>query len=457
MVELAPTRLQNRLQKGKPLGRFTLVDRLGAGGMAEVWTATEAVPDGAPRLRALKFLQPALETLPDHRTMFSDEAKIAMRLTHPNIVRVYELGQFDDHVFQVMEAIEGIDLRALIRQRAAARAPIPWLTVAYIAQQVARGMEFAHARRDDDGLPLNIVHRDLSPGNILVGRDGSVRVLDFGVAWAEHRETRTATGLVKGKVGYMAPEMASHQPFDARADIFSLGVVLWEAMTCRRLHAAGRNDLMAVKHRVAPPSIRAFLAEVPEAVDTLIGAMMALEPERRPRTMGAVERKWTAFLDAHHVDEAAARAQLQDYMGLEARPKTRVYATAPAEAPESHPPEEQTVLAPRRPPAGEGPEPDAVTTAPPDAPLPNTAPDRAPAPSSPDLAAFETGPTSSVPAGAPTAARPADSTLGLDLDDRSADLLGRADASESTLERWAVAIAFVAIALTSAAIAVWTY
>jgi serine/threonine-protein kinase len=220
--------------------------------------------------------------------MFRDEAKITMRLDHPNIARINEFGVENGVHFIEMEYVAGEDMRRIEKRSAAVGKGIPIGVIIRIIADAAAGLDFAHKARDAKGTALNLVHRDVSPQNVLVGFDGSVKLIDFGVAKAAGRAQHTATGILKGKFPYMSPEQATGEDLDARSDVFALGVVLWEQLTGRRLFK-GEND-MATQRLVracqvpAPSSIE---PSVPQGLDPI--ALKALARERNDRFADAAE------------------------------------------------------------------------------------------------------------------------------------------------------------------------
>src|SRR5688572_11333405 len=218
--------------------------------MAEIWSARR---DG--QAVALKILQPMFSKDQSFRAMFQDEVDIATKLTHANIVEVYGAHEIDGFVFQSMELIEGRDLRRVLSALARASRWFPVRFALYVGQHVARALAYAHARRGEDGRSLEIVHRDVSPHNVMIAMDGRVKVLDFGIARAAERLARTRPGVVKGKIPYMAPEQALAVGVTPQTDIFALGVVLWETLAMRRLFRAESDPelLQLVVRAEVPP------------------------------------------------------------------------------------------------------------------------------------------------------------------------------------------------------------
>ncbi|MCP3139522.1 serine/threonine protein kinase [Pyxidicoccus sp. QH1ED-7-1] len=218
------------------IGRYEVVTPLGTGGMAQVLVARAKGPEGLGRLVALKRILPHLTADKSIIEQFLDEARIGLRLSHPNLVHVYDFGEAQGAYYIAMELVRGVDLDRLIRSL---KGPLePAHAVAVVTQALA-GLQAAHQLRGEDGAPLQLVHRDLSPHNLMVGFDGRVKVLDFGVAKARAQRTVTLPGIVKGKPLYMSPEQARGQRLDARSDLFAMGIILYEALTGRRAFDRG--------------------------------------------------------------------------------------------------------------------------------------------------------------------------------------------------------------------------
>ncbi|MBC7794680.1 MAG: serine/threonine protein kinase, partial [Clostridia bacterium] len=238
-------------------GRYLLLDRLASGGMAEVYRARSAT-DGN-RIIAIKCMLPALADDEEFANMFVDEAKLASQLQHPNIVQIFELGKFREQLYIAMELINGRDLRAVVRKAKKRGKPLDAQFVAYVIARAAEGLDYAHHKTALDGTPLRLVHRDVSPQNILVSYDGQVKVVDFGIAKADMRRTTSRVGILKGKFAYMAPEQVKTGDVDGRTDIFALGAVLYETLAGRKLFF-GESDY-SILERVTS----AVLPEEPQA------------------------------------------------------------------------------------------------------------------------------------------------------------------------------------------------
>jgi serine/threonine protein kinase len=228
------------------IGRYQLIGRLAKGGMAEAYLALSGDLPGLRTLVVVKRILPHLSENPQFVRMFFDEARIGVLLDHPNIARLIEVGYDGGGYFLAMEPVQGKPLSAILRRSLRRERPISHPHAAYIVGQVANGLGYAHALTDASGRPLNVVHRDVSPENILVSFEGAVKVIDFGIASALGRLTETIVGGLKGKVEYRSPEQASGGAIDRRSDVFALGIVLWEALSGRRLFRRG-TDLATMR------------------------------------------------------------------------------------------------------------------------------------------------------------------------------------------------------------------
>jgi len=263
-----------------PFGRYLLVDRVAIGGMAEVFAAVRAGdPSGRPF--AIKRILPLVAEDDDLVRMFLDEARLLAQLEHPAIPSVHELGRADTGYFMAMDYVPGRDLRALIHRTGQAGERLPIALAAHVAARVADALDHAHRRRGAKGDELRVVHRDVSPANVLLGWDGRVRIVDFGIALASFR-AGPGSAVLRGKFGYMSPEMVRGLPVDRRSDVFSLGVVLHEMLTGDRLFT-GPSELtvmeMVRSASVPPPSERNPV--VPRALDEVVLRALAREPEGR--------------------------------------------------------------------------------------------------------------------------------------------------------------------------------
>ncbi len=264
-------------------GKYEIQRRLAIGGMGEVFYAVQKGVPGFERPVILKSLLPELAAQSDFVEQFLDEARVAATLNHPNVVSIYEVGHWNEAYFIAMEYIRGRNLSQLLRKAQEHQESFPAVVAARIIREAALGLDHAHRAVDQHGVPLSIVHRDVSPQNIMVRDDGVTKVVDFGIARAANRASaRTATGALKGKVAYMAPEQILGQDQSPLIDQFALGIVFWELLAVRRLFKAD-NDL-AVANRVieeplVPPS--SFVPEVPPALEAVVMRMLDRTPQKR--------------------------------------------------------------------------------------------------------------------------------------------------------------------------------
>ncbi len=269
----------------RPYGQYVLVRKLAEGGMAEIFLAKRLGADGFERNVVIKRMLSHLSGMREFKEMFRDEAWLAAKLRHPNVVQIDELGFVDGCYFICMEYLAGEDFSTTVRTASFRGEYVPVSFVLRILADAARGLHYAHELTDESGQPLNIVHRDISPSNLYVTYDGQVKVLDFGIAKAESRLAHTRTGVVKGKYIYMAPEQAQGHEVDRRADIFSLGVSLYEALTHVRPFARD-NDLAVLKallnREFEPP--RALRPELSPELEAVVLKAMAYEPAHRYAT-----------------------------------------------------------------------------------------------------------------------------------------------------------------------------
>jgi serine/threonine-protein kinase len=226
---------------GSMLGPYLLGDRLGLGGMAEVYVAHRAGPRGFAKRFAVKRILPELAQDARFVAMFCDEARICAALCHPNIVQVVDFGEAQGELFMAMEFVDGVSLARLLRTVSARRERFPRGIALHIAHEVLRGLAFAHDAQDEHGRPLSIVHRDVSPGNVLIGRGGEIKLGDFGIVRSEFVDRRTYPGELKGKVGYMSPEQVMGTDVDRRSDLFTVGIILAEMLLARPLFS-GQNE-----------------------------------------------------------------------------------------------------------------------------------------------------------------------------------------------------------------------
>lgn len=287
MASGARSRISTRFRRGPT--RYVPLRRLAVGGMAEVWRG-EAIFDGGDRHPiAIKRVLPHLAQDPMYRSMFQDEARLGMLLLHENIVRVYDAREVGGTFIMILELVDGTSLKAILDRAHARQAGMPVPTALLIARDLCRALEYAHHARDEDGAPLGIIHRDVSPHNLLLGKDGGVKLADFGLADASVHETSMDGGMMGGKLGYLAPEIFQQAPASPSLDLFAAGIVLWEMLCGRRLFQ-GEDDNATVRAvmrcEVKAPS--RLNRRVPKQLDELVLAALAKEPAARPASCGAL-------------------------------------------------------------------------------------------------------------------------------------------------------------------------
>lgn len=260
------------------VGRYEPILPIGTGGMATVYLARAPLADGVAREVALKVVHPHLRESEEAASTLIEEAKLAARIRHPNVVPVREVGRDEAGIFLVMDYVEGATLAELVKT-----GPLPLPIAARILADALAGLHAAHELASDDGKPLDLVHRDFSPQNVLVGADGVTRLTDFGIARAASRAGVTSAGVVKGKVGYLSPEQALGKPLDRRSDVWAAGVVAWEILAGRRLYVV-EDDPMGMILRIVsetPPRLRTVRPELSALVDQAVATALTLDAARR--------------------------------------------------------------------------------------------------------------------------------------------------------------------------------
>jgi serine/threonine-protein kinase len=284
---------------GKTVGRYTLIHRLGHGGMAAVYLGRATGRAGFEKLVAVKVIHPHLAAEPEFVEMFLDEARIAARLHHPHVVEIHDLGEDDGAFFMVMEYVEGDTLASVLRQLRKQGERLPLSAVLQVVADACEGLAAAHGLIDADGRPMHLVHRDVSPHNLLVGMDGRVKVVDFGIAKATGRRSSTLKGQLRGKLAYMSPEQARSEAIDHRTDLFALGAVLWELLTNERLFMAETEaETLARVTACEVPDIRERRSDLPEGVAALVSRVLSRDPEARFATAHDMLRELRAQLRA---------------------------------------------------------------------------------------------------------------------------------------------------------------
>lgn len=294
-------------------GQYLLSERIGMGGMAEIYKAKLLGVGGFERPMAVKQILPQYASDPDFIEMFIDEAKIAVKLQHGNIVGVHELGRIDETYFIAMEYVHGRNLSEIASAASKRSLPLSVEHAVLIGIEICKGLDYAHRRTDELGHPLGVVHRDLSPSNVMVSFDGAVKITDFGIAKARHKLGKTAIGAVKGTYGYMSPEQLVGKPVDNRTDIFSTGILLFELLTGQQLFP-GSTDLEAVERareaRVTPPSL--VSERVPPGLDMIVLRALERHAEDRYPDANAMQLALSRFLFTS--GRGASSATLGAYM-----------------------------------------------------------------------------------------------------------------------------------------------
>lgn len=305
------------LDRGDKLGGYEIVAPLRAGGMATLFLARRTGAAGFSRMVAIKLVHPHLATDRTFVSMLVDEALLAVRVRHPNVVHIEELGEAEIGHYIVMEHVHGVSLALLLdRLATSGRRMGPELAV-HLAVQVADGLHTAHDTRGDDGARLELVHRDVSPSNVMIARTGHVKLIDFGIAKAKGRAVQTSGGAIKGTFRYMSPEQAAGGIVDRRSDVFSLGIVLWEMLTGRRLYDGTEEVEILLQARdpeiVAPSTL---VGSLPPELDRAVMAALASRVTERPQTARELRRMLVdAVPEAARLDAEDVAALLEDVVG----------------------------------------------------------------------------------------------------------------------------------------------
>ena len=292
-------------------GNYVLVDHISSGGMADVFRAKVQGIRGFTKTVAIKRIHEHLLERTRFLRMFTDEAKIASRLVHNNIVQIYDLGEVNSMPFIAMEYVSGRDLYRVLKRLAAMNRKFPWRLATLVISEVCNGLHFAHEFRSPDGQPQEIVHRDVSPRNVVLSYGGEVKLTDFGVARARDREEHTEHGVIKGKVRYISPEGAKGEKVDRRSDIFSLGIVLAEMLTMAPLRDAPNEMVMLLDIRKGNFD-RGRIDELPEALRTVIDRAIATDPDDRYPTAAAMRDDLMSRVDA--ATQPMSQAEVATFM-----------------------------------------------------------------------------------------------------------------------------------------------
>jgi serine/threonine protein kinase len=285
------------MKRPTTFGKYLLLERVNVGGMAEVFIAKAFGVEGFERFLAIKKILPTMAEDQEFITMFIDEARISVQLSHANVVHIHELGKYDETYFIAMEYVAGRDLRTILERYRRRKEIMPTAQAVFIASKMCEGLDYAHRKKDARGQDLGIIHRDVSPQNILVSYEGEVKIIDFGIAKAANRSQKTQAGILKGKFGYMSPEQVRGMPIDRRSDIFAVGVILYEMLTGEKLFV-GESDFSTLEkvRNAEVPLPRQFNPNVPAGLEKVVLKALAREPEDRYQWASDLQEDLMRFL-----------------------------------------------------------------------------------------------------------------------------------------------------------------
>jgi serine/threonine protein kinase len=289
----------------KPFGKYFLIDKLATGGMAEIYKAKTFGVDGFEKLLAIKRILPHCSSDKEFISMLIDEAKLSVLLSHTNIVQVYDLGKVGEDYFISMEFINGINLREVMNRTQEAEEQPEKLTedvAVYIMSEVCKGLDYAHSKKDTESKPLNIIHRDISPQNILLSFEGEVKIVDFGIAKAAMNISHTMAGILKGKISYMSPEQALGKPIDHRTDIFSTGLMLYELLTGMKLFTGDTQFEVLKKIRTTRLTEKSFPSTMSESLRKILAKALAYSTKERYANAGDFQIDLTRYLYTTYID-----------------------------------------------------------------------------------------------------------------------------------------------------------
>ena len=296
-----------------PFGKYLLLDRVNIGGMAEVWRAKSFGADGFEQIVAIKRILPNIAEDEEFITMFVDEAKITVQLKNANIAQILDLGKLVGNYYIAMEYVSGKDMRAVFDRCRKRGEPAPIPLICYAIAECCKGLDYAHHAKDKQGRDMGVVHRDVSPQNALISYDGEVKVIDFGIAKAAGKATKTQAGILKGKFGYMSPEQIRGLPLDGRSDLFAMGVCLYEMLTGERLFV-GDSDFSVLekvrKVEVLPPSH--FNRKIPPELEQIVMKALAKDVDDRYQRCSDLGEALIAFMYA--TGNTFARKDLAAFM-----------------------------------------------------------------------------------------------------------------------------------------------
>jgi TonB family protein len=339
---------------GTKFGQYVLVEKIATGGMAEVWKARMRGVEGFQKIVAIKKILPHLSDNQDFIEMFVDEAKLAAQLNHNNIIHIYDLGKIQNSYYIAMEYIDGFDLKTILRQGHERDNPLNVELALFIASKIASALDYAHRKKDYEEKEMGLVHRDVSPQNVLISQEGDIKLCDFGIAKAASKASHTQAGALKGKLQYMAPEQAWGRNIDRRSDVFALATVLFEMLTNRKLFS-GDNELSILEQvreaQVQPPSL--YNDEVTPEIDKVVLKALQKDPANRYQTAGEMARDLDAILYSFRPTPTSAdlaiymhRLSSPDAVAPEPEPFADEETITPAPAPPASPMFPSPVIAP---------------------------------------------------------------------------------------------------------------
>ncbi len=340
-------------------GRYLLLERVAIGGMAEVFKAKAFGVEGFERILAIKRILPNMADDDEFINMFVDEARIAVQLSHANIVQIYELGRVDTQYYIAMEYVFGRDLRQVLDRFRQRKQLLPLPAAAFLTSKICEGLDYAHRKGDPTGKPLNLIHRDVSPQNVLVSYEGAVKLTDFGIAKAEDRASKTQAGVLKGKFGYMSPEQVRGMEIDHRSDIFAVGILLYEMVTGKRLFL-GESDFSTLEKvrnaHVEPPS--QYNPDISSELERILLKSLAREREDRYQAASDLHDDLQQFLiedntiynakrlaamlkEEYQAEIDADMLKMEEFVRLSAPPELVSMAASSSSAAESRAPAKQ--------------------------------------------------------------------------------------------------------------------
>jgi len=269
-------------------GKYLLMEKLATGGMAQLFRAKIIGVQGFEKFIAIKQILPHLAEEKDLISSFIDEAKLAALLNHQNVVQIYDFGNVEDSYFITMEYLFGKDLRMIANKSKEKGLPLRLENCLYITSRICSGLDYAHKLKDFQGKPLNIIHRDISPQNVIITYEGDVKIVDFGIAKARSQSTITQVGMIKGKVAYMSPEQAAGKTIDHRSDIFPTGILLYEMLSGKRMFTGDTLQILAKVRRAEFEPPEAAIVDLPPKLYRILNLALAKEPEQRYQSCGEI-------------------------------------------------------------------------------------------------------------------------------------------------------------------------